>query len=523
MKTVLITGSGGLVAKYMAVFFSDFFNVIETTRADMDLRSPCQSPHHVDYIIHCASNRYGTLWECLQDNVIGTAHLLEWAKKQKNLENFIYISSADVLGPGSEPKTEDSPCDPRSEYAATKAAGEALCRSSGLPVSICRPVNIICPELSKKKFPYMCTTGEHLTINEGRRSYIHVDDLSAHILFIIQNKLFGNFNITGETISNIDLALRIGQALKKEVSYSSVCGSDFAEYAVVNTRLPLLYRPIDFAKICGPKSTVICHIFNEEYLLPFWLRHHKKIFDNGIIIDYNSTDRSVSICKSICPHWKVIQSRNTMFDAEAVDAEVMDIERTLDGIKMSINVTEFLFCEKPLFKLLPKPNMCIFTETLSPYSTSDCDPQTNKEIYQSLISESVFYHCDRLQRTVHSFPCGNYGTGRHRPEHAACRASPDIHVVWLGFHPYNDLLCKRKVQIGDRIPQKDKDRGFGVQHYTLGQDDFIRIRKEKVLTGQSVELARPSLKKIIEELINDSSVQLLCDGPEDRAQQISTV
>jgi hypothetical protein len=32
--------------------------------------------------------------------------------------------------------------------------------------------------------------------------------------------------------------------------------------------------------------TVISHIFNEEYLLPFWLEHHRTIFDHGIIIDY---------------------------------------------------------------------------------------------------------------------------------------------------------------------------------------------------------------------------------------------
>jgi len=32
------------------------------------------------------------------------------------------------------------------------------------------------------------------------------------------------------------------------------------------------------------------HIYNEEYLLPFWLKHHKKIFDHGVIIDNFSTD-----------------------------------------------------------------------------------------------------------------------------------------------------------------------------------------------------------------------------------------
>ncbi len=40
------------------------------------------------------------------------------------------------------------------------------------------------------------------------------------------------------------------------------------------------------------KTTLVSHIFNEEYLIPFWLNHHKTMFDQIIIIDYNSTDKS---------------------------------------------------------------------------------------------------------------------------------------------------------------------------------------------------------------------------------------
>lgn len=56
--------------------------------------------------------------------------------------------------------------------------------------------------------------------------------------------------------------------------------------------------------------TLISHIFNEEYLLPFWLEHHSKIFDNGIIIDYYSTDRSIEIINKFCPTWTVIKTKN---------------------------------------------------------------------------------------------------------------------------------------------------------------------------------------------------------------------
>ncbi len=88
-------------------------------------------------------------------------------------------------------------------------------------------------------------------------------------------------------------------------------------------------------------STVISHIYNEEYILPWWLEHHKKIFDHGIIIDYASTDRSLEIIKEICPTWEVVQSKNAEFNAMAVDVEVLEYERKIEGWRICLNVTEF--------------------------------------------------------------------------------------------------------------------------------------------------------------------------------------
>jgi hypothetical protein len=91
--------------------------------------------------------------------------------------------------------------------------------------------------------------------------------------------------------------------------------------------------------------TLITHVYNESYFIPFWLEHHKKIFDHLIVIDYHSTDTTVDLCKSLWPGCDVRTSRNAMFDAVKVDQEVMDIESTVEGIKIVLNVTEFLFCK----------------------------------------------------------------------------------------------------------------------------------------------------------------------------------
>ena len=89
--------------------------------------------------------------------------------------------------------------------------------------------------------------------------------------------------------------------------------------------------------------SVICHVYNEEYLLAFWLEHHVKIFDYGVIIDYCSTDGTSDLVHRICPHWKVVRTRNINhngtpnFDADLIDNEVKDIESTIEGNKICLN------------------------------------------------------------------------------------------------------------------------------------------------------------------------------------------
>ena len=39
------------------------------------------------------------------------------------------------------------------------------------------------------------------------------------------------------------------------------------------------------------KRLLIAHFYNEEYLLPFWIRHHFNLFDDVVLINNNSSDR----------------------------------------------------------------------------------------------------------------------------------------------------------------------------------------------------------------------------------------
>ena len=66
------------------------------------------------------------------------------------------------------------------------------------------------------------------------------------------------------------------------------------------------------------KRVVISHFFNEAYLLPWWLEHHRQIFDHGVLIDWSSTDGSADICRQLAPGWEVVRLRACAFRGDPV-------------------------------------------------------------------------------------------------------------------------------------------------------------------------------------------------------------
>jgi len=126
-----------------------------------------------------------------------------------------------VVGPGSDPRDEEAALAPTTPYAFTKAAAERLCECSGLPVTICRPVNIVCSEPDPRKFPSICRqiifSGKILTIYEGSRMYIHARDVAEAIIAVMDTP--GKFNIVGKELSNRQVAEIVAKKLKKELFY----------------------------------------------------------------------------------------------------------------------------------------------------------------------------------------------------------------------------------------------------------------------------------------------------------------
>jgi hypothetical protein len=215
-------------------------------------------------------------------------------------------------------------------------------------------------------------------------------------------------------------------------------------------------------------ATVIAHIYNEEYILPWWLKHHKKIFDHGIIIDYASTDKSIEIIKEICPTWEVVQSRNTEFNAKLVDDEVLEYERKIEGWRICLNVTEFLVGDHSKFLI----DSIRSTQHLIPTITfwdwnPDGELDRTKPLWEQK-KQGIHYKTDfmaRRARSLHNVKTMQYDVGRHFPalnneemvifHYANCVSSPE--------------MLKRRLQIQTKIPQGDIARNMGHQHHNYGK------------------------------------------------------
>ncbi len=248
------------------------------------------------------------------------------------------------------------------------------------------------------------------------------------------------------------------------------------------------------------KATLLTHIYNEEYLLPFWLEHHKKIFDDLVVVDYNSTDSSLEICKRMWPECRIIPSRNKDFDAEFVDHEMMDIENGIPGIKVVLNTTEFLFCKRPLKEIFGNSSSPISYEinSYSAYSKKNYDIRSLNELLSKALNEDVVYHSDRGIRQIFTFPHGAYKpAGRH--DWANPRSfQDDMFILWFGFYPMNEHQLKRKLQISTRMSARDKSIRRGFQHL-FTQEEMLNINTKKAETGVPLRMIKPSFVQLIKK------------------------
>ncbi len=168
----------------------------------------------------------------VRTNVVGTQTLLEAALRY-GVKRMIQVSTDEVYGPAPPGVrfSEDSPQNPTSPYAASKAAADLLClayrKTYGLPVVVTRCTNNYGPYQFPEKFIPLVITNALLDqpipiYGDGRqeRDWLYVEDHCEGLLQVLLHpdpRPVLNF-ASGRTVTNLQVARMILRMLGKPES-----------------------------------------------------------------------------------------------------------------------------------------------------------------------------------------------------------------------------------------------------------------------------------------------------------------
>ena len=243
-KKVLITGGAGFIAHHAILHilkntdweivsldrldYSGNLNRIADIMSDLDsktkkrlrvvyhdLRAEINEMLRADlgefnFILHMAASSHvdRSITEPLTfvyDNVVATCNILNFARKNKNLELFVYFSTDEVFGPAPNKVNykERDRYNSTNPYSATKAGGEELAvayeNTYNMPVFITHTMNVFGERQHPEKFIPKCIInsrdGKKIDIHSnkqktkaGSRHYIHAYDELMDGYFLLKKR-----------------------------------------------------------------------------------------------------------------------------------------------------------------------------------------------------------------------------------------------------------------------------------------------------------------------------------------------
>lgn len=209
--TIIDNLSDGSRPELLPIFKKNNVDVVKKDITDIDQISKMKKMQF-DIIIHAAaeSNVDKSIEHqkaFISSNITGTYAMLEYAKQQQKLENFIYVNTDEVYGSSENWKTEKDILNPSNPYSATKAGAGHLCwayhNTYGLPIKEIRMCNIIGQrQATTKLLPRLIDrikNNEPMPLYDGgeqTREYMDVRDVSPLIKKVIEHPDRKIFNLT---------------------------------------------------------------------------------------------------------------------------------------------------------------------------------------------------------------------------------------------------------------------------------------------------------------------------------------
>lgn len=196
---------------------------------------------NADYVINFAAESHVdrsilSADEFIRTNVVGVQNLLKLSSTI-SLDKYIQISTDEVYGSLGETGyfNEDTPLNPRSPYAASKAAADLLTKSyyvtHDMPINISRCSNNYGPyQFPEKLIPLTilnCISGRDVPVyGEGRnvRDWIYVEDHCEALDYVIRRGEVGEvYNIGGNNEKrNIEVVKHIIKELSKHLPAAKI-------------------------------------------------------------------------------------------------------------------------------------------------------------------------------------------------------------------------------------------------------------------------------------------------------------
>lgn len=279
MKTVLITGAGGLLGTRVCLDLSQAgMRVIATMHStakqvvpDVEYRSvdfssdwPTRSlPSDIDAVIHLAQSANfrdfpNSALDVFNVNIQSTARLLDYAK-QVGAKQFVYASSGGVYGNGAQAFKESAHIVPPRQlgyYLGSKTCGEILVQSyaSVFQVVVLRPFFIYGPGQNRSmlipRLMDSVAASKPITLQGEsgiRINPIHVEDASTAVTAALSLEDSATFNIAGLAVFSIrDICEGMGRFLGKEPLFEQQQGQPNDLIADISAMRERLHVPKQF-------------------------------------------------------------------------------------------------------------------------------------------------------------------------------------------------------------------------------------------------------------------------------------
>ena len=278
-KTILLSGGSGFLGKYFVSLFCylndhvfklpckvisvdnyitgshhSHFNTrgrTDVLQVWADVSQPLPVREDIHFIIHAAGLASPVYYkkyplETIESAVSGVKNLLELARKNKDLEGFLFFSSSEIYGdpdPSSIPTPETyhgyvSSIGPRACYDESKRLGETITiiynEQFGLPTTIVRPFNVFGPGMGyadRRVLPmyaYKALNSEVIPVHgDGHqtRTFCYITDaIEGFLRVILKGKPGHSYNIGNEEneISMRNLAALFVKLEGRGASYEMV-------------------------------------------------------------------------------------------------------------------------------------------------------------------------------------------------------------------------------------------------------------------------------------------------------------